>query len=179
MLLDAAATLFARQGYSGTTVEEIAAAVGATRATFYLHFATKSDLSIGFHEVIMGYDEDHADLLRIAARPTVGRLSQWLQGFMDHVSRRPGYLGALHAAWQADPRVREVMDGHFTAWVDVLAEGLARTRASDPGHARLTATVMLRQLNVLNDDWIDAHWAERSGELRDMLAVMWLGALRS
>jgi AcrR family transcriptional regulator len=179
MLLDAAATLFARQGYSGTTVEEIVGAVGATRATFYLHFATKSDLAIAFHDVIMGYDEDHSDLLRIAARPTVGRLSEWLRGFIDHVARRPGYLVGLHAAWRADPRVREVMDQHFNTWVDGLADGLARARDCDPGHARLLATVLLRQLDILDEQWIQAHWEERGDELREMLAVMWLGALRS
>lgn len=178
LLLDAAAALFARQGYSATTVEEIAAAAGATRATFYLHFPTKSDLAVGFHDVIAGFDVDHSELVRIAVEPTAEGISGWLLGFIEHVSRRAGYLNALHEAWNADPRVREMMNRHFAEWVDGLAAGLEQARGWDPGRARLTATVLLRQLDILDDDWIIAHWGERRDELRELLAVMWLGALR-
>jgi AcrR family transcriptional regulator len=43
-VLDAAARLFCRQGYEGTTMREIAAAVGMQPGSLYCHFATKDEL---------------------------------------------------------------------------------------------------------------------------------------
>jgi AcrR family transcriptional regulator len=46
LLVDAAIELFARNGYVRTTVDEISEAVGASRATFYLHFKNKRELIV-------------------------------------------------------------------------------------------------------------------------------------
>ncbi|MFM7506886.1 MAG: TetR/AcrR family transcriptional regulator [Rubrivivax sp.] len=43
-ILDAAARLFCTQGYLGTTVRDIAGAVGMLPGSLYCHFATKEDL---------------------------------------------------------------------------------------------------------------------------------------
>jgi AcrR family transcriptional regulator len=43
-IIDAAATLFSRKGFRGTTTREIAEAVGVSEATLFKHFATKEDL---------------------------------------------------------------------------------------------------------------------------------------
>jgi AcrR family transcriptional regulator len=43
-ILDAAARLFCTQGYQGTTVRDIAQAVGILPGSLYCHFATKDDL---------------------------------------------------------------------------------------------------------------------------------------
>lgn len=45
-LLAAALDLFARQGYDGTTVAQIAAAAGVTEMTFYRHFGSKDQLLV-------------------------------------------------------------------------------------------------------------------------------------
>jgi AcrR family transcriptional regulator len=44
LIIDSAARLFARRGFSGTTTREIARAVGVSEATVFKHFATKEDL---------------------------------------------------------------------------------------------------------------------------------------
>src|SRR5205809_5004439 len=43
-LVDAAVDAFRTQGYAATTVEDIAATAGVTRATFYLHFDGKLEV---------------------------------------------------------------------------------------------------------------------------------------
>ncbi|QJY45323.1 TetR/AcrR family transcriptional regulator [Pseudonocardia broussonetiae] len=43
-LLRAGAEVFDRKGYPAATVDDIVGAAGASRATFYLHFRTKSDV---------------------------------------------------------------------------------------------------------------------------------------
>ena len=43
-LLEAALEVFSSKGYANTTVDDVVASAGASRATFYLHFASKIDL---------------------------------------------------------------------------------------------------------------------------------------
>jgi len=44
LLVDAAIRAFARHGYHKTTIEQIVAEAGASRATFYLYFRSKADI---------------------------------------------------------------------------------------------------------------------------------------
>ena len=45
-LLDAAAEVFARSGYNGASLEEIAATAGVSKALIYEHFDSKRELHI-------------------------------------------------------------------------------------------------------------------------------------
>ena len=49
-LLDAAARLFNERGYRGTSIRDIAEAVGMLPGSVYYHFASKEDLLIAVHE---------------------------------------------------------------------------------------------------------------------------------
>jgi AcrR family transcriptional regulator len=48
-VLDAAAHLFCSQGYQGTTVRDIARAVGMLPGSLYCHFSTKDDLLVAVY----------------------------------------------------------------------------------------------------------------------------------
>ena len=60
-ILDAAYTLFARYGFKRTSMEDIAAEAGLSRAALYLQFHNKEDifrdLAIGLHEECLGKAE--------------------------------------------------------------------------------------------------------------------------
>jgi len=45
-ILDAARTVFSRQGYSGSAVEDVAAEAGVAKGTLYLYFKSKEELYI-------------------------------------------------------------------------------------------------------------------------------------
>lgn len=49
-LLEAAQSIFARDGFEAARIEDIAAAVGYTRGAFYAHFRTKEDLFLALLE---------------------------------------------------------------------------------------------------------------------------------
>lgn len=55
MVLDAAARLFCRQGYEGTTLRDIARAVGMLPGSIYCHFDTKEDLLVAVY--LRGVDQ--------------------------------------------------------------------------------------------------------------------------
>jgi len=76
-LLDAAFRVFARHGYHGATLEEVAAEAGASKGAVYYHFDSKDDL---FHALLEDRLASHSPELvsdaRIEWPPDVGP-EQW------------------------------------------------------------------------------------------------------
>lgn len=54
----AALEVFAKRGFEETTVEEIAAAAGISRRTFFRYFASKNDIPFGNFPVLLGQLEE-------------------------------------------------------------------------------------------------------------------------
>jgi len=71
-LIEVALELFSRDGFSGTTTREIAAAAGVSEAIIFRHFASKEEL--------------YAALLEYKNRE--GRVEDWLEELRDHAARR-------------------------------------------------------------------------------------------
>jgi TetR/AcrR family transcriptional repressor of mexJK operon len=66
-ILEAGTALFLRQGYRGTSMDEIAAGAGVSKQTVYKHFADKERL---FSEIVVGTVEEvarpvHAEVLKL------------------------------------------------------------------------------------------------------------------
>ena len=84
-IIEAAATLFSRKGFRGTTTREIAGAVGVSEAMLFKHFATKEELYAAIIEakshgrrvldtaVEAAEREDDAEVLRTLAREMIER----------------------------------------------------------------------------------------------------------
>jgi AcrR family transcriptional regulator len=176
-LLDAAAQLFSSQGYASTTIEDIATTAGATRATFYLHFPSKSDVVHGFYDALVEYDPEFGDLIEVARAPTQGLLHDWLRRFVDGLDRQRAYWTALSEAAGADSEARAALDADWTRSSEKLAAGLVDARGWEPDHARLIAVVLKRQLDVANDSWLRSRWPTEREHLFGVLARMWLTAL--
>jgi TetR/AcrR family transcriptional repressor of mexJK operon len=85
-LIDAARTLFLRDGYSGTTMEDVAALAGLTKRTVYNNYADKEAL---FTEVVLDvitYANEFARELR--EEFTVGITAANLRASLDDLGRR-------------------------------------------------------------------------------------------
>ena len=79
-LLGYAMELFAKQGYQLTTVPEIAAAAGVSRATFFLHFPTKAAL-------LGELSREIAELFEKEAAPKIERGVEGLHRFLTFLFR--------------------------------------------------------------------------------------------
>ena len=66
-LVDAALALFARQGYAGTSLDEIVAAARVTKGALYHHFKGKQDL---FEAAFMAVEEQASERIRKTIRTT-------------------------------------------------------------------------------------------------------------
>lgn len=117
-LLDGAEAVFARGGFHGASVEEVAREAGATTGALYSNFASKEDLFLAlFEERIAADVGDYSQI--VAAGSTVeeqarGTADRW----MAILRERPDYFPLLIEFWAyaiREPRLREGLAGRFAA----------------------------------------------------------------
>ena len=84
-ILAAAREVFARQGVTRTTFEEIAAAAGVTRGAIYWHFADKTELFFAMREQVAVPMIDQIDLalLRADGSDPVAGVERFLLGILE------------------------------------------------------------------------------------------------
>jgi len=58
-ILEAALTIFARDGYVGTNIKDIAEAVGLVKSAFYRHYESKEDVWNAVYEMTSSYYDEH------------------------------------------------------------------------------------------------------------------------
>jgi TetR/AcrR family acrAB operon transcriptional repressor len=84
-ILSAARKVFARQGVTRTTFEEIAAAAGVTRGAIYWHFADKAELFFAMREQVAVPMIDQIDLalLRAGGSDSLAGVERFLHGILE------------------------------------------------------------------------------------------------
>jgi TetR/AcrR family acrAB operon transcriptional repressor len=84
-ILAAARKVFARQGVTRTTLEEIAAAAGVTRGAIYWHFANKTELFFAMREQVAVPMIDRIDLalLRSDRSDPLAVVERFLRGILE------------------------------------------------------------------------------------------------
>jgi AcrR family transcriptional regulator len=117
-LIDASEVVFARRGFHGASVEEIAREAGASTGALYSNFAGKEDLFLAlFEERIAADVRDYSQIA--AAGATV---EEQARGAADHwmaiLRERPDYFPLFIEFWAyaiREPRLRERLAGQFAA----------------------------------------------------------------
>jgi AcrR family transcriptional regulator len=108
-LLEAAAEVFAEQGFSGASIQAIAARAGVTSATIYRHFDSKADLLLGVVE-----EEVHAIPLaehrRAGGADPLDSFGRLVATYAEPARRQIRRLAIeLHAAASRDPAASELL----------------------------------------------------------------------
>lgn len=91
-ILDAAFVQFADKGLAGARVEEIAAAIGITKATLYHYFPGKDDLYLAVLERAYRRMRDAEQALRIADLPPAEALVAIVGFTFDFDQANPGFI---------------------------------------------------------------------------------------
>ncbi len=80
---DAAMALFATQGFTGTTIEQIADAANVSRATVFTYYAAKEDIVFGDAasavEALVGVLAERDGSVLAALQPWLGQLTGWIE----------------------------------------------------------------------------------------------------
>lgn len=169
-LYEAAVTLIAEQGFSATTVDEIAERAGVAKGTVYYNFASKTDL---FEELLRHGVGLLTASLRAAAQDTEERggtrveaLDAMIRAGLVFIDRYPAFtqlyvaeLWRTNRAWQSTLMV--VRQEAVAVVETVLREGVERGELSAEIDVPLTAAAMVGMVLVAALDW-QAFQSERS-----------------
>lgn len=145
-LLDAAREVFIERGYSASTVDHIAAAAGASRATFYLHFDNKrtiaAELLSSFHTITV----DRYHLLDEILTSTDGaereRLYNWLEGWLALWRDNAGLYHAMLTAQMTDRDLEAAAVSASGTFIDALDQYFAQQPEAARARIRARAVVL-------------------------------------
>ncbi|MFI9587253.1 TetR/AcrR family transcriptional regulator [Streptomyces sp. NPDC052236] len=169
-LYEAAVTLIAEQGFSATTVDEIAERAGVAKGTVYYNFKSKTEL---FEELLRYGVGLLSASLQAAADETderggtkVDALDAMIKAGLGFIDRYPAFtqlyvaeLWRTNRAWQ--PTLLVVRQQAVAVIETVLAEAVANGELSDEIDVPLTAAALVGMVLVAALDW-QAFQPERS-----------------
>ena len=179
-LIEASQRLFARQGYTGTTLEGISAEVDITTQTLLRYFDSKAQLALA---PLAGHLGEIERFLQDENR-TVDTLSAWrryLQLEAEEAtnpseSTTATYVANLRAydAWiDKDPLLVASLSGVERELQEILARALARDAGVGPDDLRstLVAALLVAGRRVIWDRWL-ARSCDTDSLVEDQLAVV-------
>jgi AcrR family transcriptional regulator len=148
--------LFLERGFAHTTVDEIAAAAGVSRRTFFHYFASKEDV------VFSRYDDFaltlSAEIRGAPPAPTVLQLAESvvstiLEQFLD-----PEETRILEQLKRDTPALRARDQGKYEWLERIIADALAERTGATPSdlRTRLDAILVAAVLRVAEEGWVDA-----------------------
>ncbi|WP_032917888.1 TetR/AcrR family transcriptional regulator [Streptomyces rimosus] len=162
-LFDAAVTLIAEQGFSATTVDEIAERAGVAKGTVYYNFASKNVL---YEELLRdGVDllatslQEAADRAVHAGGTRVDALDAMIRAGLDFIAGSPSltqlYVAELwrtNRVWQ--PTLQSVRGRAVAVVESVLRDAVAVGELSEELDIPLTASALLGMVLVAALDWL-------------------------
>ncbi len=168
-LARAALKLLAWQGFEATTIDQIVAAAGVSRRTFFRYYQSKED-------VIVQFLGDVGDKLRtaLAARPAEEPPAQALRHTLDvlvaHCLAEPAKSVRLVLLVQRTPALRARFLERQAQWRTDLATELARRAGTDTRvdlHPGLAAAVALAAFDTAVNRWAERDGTEALTDLTD------------
>lgn len=147
--------LFLRQGFDKTTVDEIAAAGGVSRRTYFRYFASKDDTLMG---ALVEIGSESADAAR-RVPAHLGAIAALRQGLLEVVERYaadPRRTRLLVRLVRETPRLRATQLLILSDWRQEFSEVVAARRgASQPSDAdRLLAAMAVEAYDLAMQRWI-------------------------
>ena len=183
-ILNAALEVFARRGYNGASIDEIAQPAGISKALIYEHFPSKRDLHASLLE--RHVQEIFERLAEAAATPDPGevRLRAGVDAFLEFVeTRRDAFRMIFRDA--VEPEVAEIVASVQEQTAAAVAGMIAsepRKRRGDPSRDREAIDMLALQLTggvqSLAVWWGDHPEIPRERLVESVMNFAWLGLER-
>lgn len=133
-ILDAAEALFARRGYAGVGMSEIADAVGLSKSSLFHHFPTKAQLYAATADRILRVIEGALTATLAAGGTPVERLDRWVDTIADLLGAHEAYArlllrsmfedDELNGAFEEERAVNDTLERVIGAATQLLREGM-------------------------------------------------------
>ncbi|WP_280414670.1 TetR/AcrR family transcriptional regulator [Nocardia carnea] len=181
-IVDAARDLFETRGYSAVRVDDIAAAAGCSRATFYLHFTGKPEVlrAIANGGTPAGVRYVYADLDRVLTTGSREEFATWMSRAIDWFFENKDMLPAWDEATALEPEFRTAVREGIMTLADSMPDFLARWPAARRDEARLRIELLVAQLERFFTRWAMQGTIEVSAEqAAEVLTGIWFPALQA
>jgi AcrR family transcriptional regulator len=160
LLINKGLELFNSQGYSSTTIDDIAGAVGTTRTTFYLHFPSKGDL---VRSLVTTADEmltsiDDPTLPEVVASNDRDTIRVFLGHKFDQWADLKPYITAAHQAAAVEPDIQSTIDQWFDHAIDQMTAGLNQANRFPAATRRIRCALAFGELEFLSRRWMRLGW---------------------
>jgi TetR/AcrR family transcriptional regulator, cholesterol catabolism regulator len=162
-ILEEASKLFHKKGFHGTSVEDLAAASGVSKATLYYHTKNKEQILYDIHERFMQEGFRLLSEIEAATASSTEKLTQFFVAQCRLTDKHQSDIAVVMAELdRLSPRRRRAMidkrEKYLAVLVRILSEGIDRGefRPIDPG---LTALCVMGMVNWLHK------WYRPSGPL--------------
>lgn len=179
-LLDAAVAIFEERGFSATTVEDIVARAGTSRATFYAHFDNKihvvTALGDSLAVEILDYYRRLDDALAHGSEDTLRAWFEYALGWWDAHGKM---LPTWEEAAANDPDYAARAQAHLERIPEAMPQYVASWPKPQRAEARLRILLFVAQLERAFYRWPPAKMkASERRTLVDVLTSIWSPALR-
>lgn len=118
-LLEAAARVYARRGFDGATLDEVASEAGLTKGAVYDHFGSKDNLLLALLEEHVSAQIAEQIALFDPTNDTAARLARGADRWMKELDEDPGAFRLFVEAWvqaQRDEGFRQRLAAGMQAW---------------------------------------------------------------
>ncbi len=182
MIVERALELFTEKGYAATTIDEIAAAAGTTRVTFYAYYPSRSDLMRDFMARVNAV-LDRADgpdrastaveLVDVVREGKLAGILAWLE------SRAPlwpvfrPYLDVLDEAAAVDREVRTLVEGWHEEVISDIVRGMQLADRFPEETHHIRGTLAFTQLDYVATLWTRRRYEPNRDHALEVLADSW------
>jgi len=163
----AAVDLFTAKGYEATTVEEIAAAAGVSRRTFFRYYASKDDLMV---KAIDTYGDLLTEAIRSAASDVAPLeiVKQAVARVAETVVAQPRVRETMTISLKS-PTARRAQLSELEIVTDRIAGEFARLLGHKGYTAKLMASLTIAVLTQTFRTWYERQPANVNGTVDDIL----------
>ena len=175
LLLEKGLELFIANGYAATTVDEIAASVGTTRTTFYMHFPSKGELVRSLVSTVNDIltQADNPSLTEVAASNDPALIRQFIARKFSQWPIIKPYITVAHQAAAVEPDIQDTIDSWFDSAIADIERGLNLANRFDPGTRRIRCSLAFGELEFISRRWMRLGWLIDPEVALDMMVESW------
>ena len=175
--------LFGKQGYTGTSMRDIASAVGVLPGSLYAHIDSKEALLVEIVNEGIGRFLERIEPLAAASGPPIDRLRAMIIAHVEVVADQPERSLVVFHQWRflgpeslplAIKRRRE----YERCFVEVVEQGMADGSLAAHLNPRIAVLTILGALNW-TPEWLSPHGRLSPAEVGDLMAGTLLGGILS
>lgn len=181
-IIDRALELFTEKGYAATTIDEIAVAAGTTRATFYAHYPSRSELMGDFmarvNAVLDRADGPDrattaADLVDVVRAGQLPGILAWLESRAVLWPVFRPYLDVLDEAAAVDHDVRALVRGWHEEVIADIVRGMQLAGRFSEETRHIRGTLAFTQLDYVATLWTRRKLEPHREHALEVLADSW------